>query len=247
MNFAAGKWIQTGIEMIDIKGIVIGNGLIGTAFSDLAKSRSDLVIFASGVSDSNETSESEFSREEDLLQQTMSKHPEKKIVYFSTCSIIKIPPSHSPYVEHKLHMEEIVKTCSSYLIIRLPNVVGNGGNSNNLVNFLIDKIRKGENIDVWKNSYRNIIDLDDAVTIVTRLIKKEVSNCTVRVTSVRNYTVPELIEHISEYVGKEPNITEITLGFKINICPSDIVMEIIQELGLKLDDNYFEKILRKYY
>ena len=50
----------------------------------------DVLIFASGVSNSLETSPVEFGREQFLLEKILAEHSQKKIIYFSTCSMIRM-------------------------------------------------------------------------------------------------------------------------------------------------------------
>ncbi|MEJ2498930.1 MAG: hypothetical protein P8Y46_06430 [Sulfurovaceae bacterium] len=50
--------------------MIIGNGMLAHEFSDY-KDDNDIIIFASGVSNSGETRESEFEREKELLTKTI--------------------------------------------------------------------------------------------------------------------------------------------------------------------------------
>ena len=60
--------------------MIIGNGLIAKSFENY---NLDCIIFASGVSSSKEKSRDNFLREVNLLKETISNNPDKKIVYFS--------------------------------------------------------------------------------------------------------------------------------------------------------------------
>ena len=61
--------------------MVIGNGLIASAF-ERYKNNDDIIIFASGVSNSQETSELAFNREINLMKRYLNL--DKKLIYFST-------------------------------------------------------------------------------------------------------------------------------------------------------------------
>lgn len=78
--------------------MVIGNGLIGSAFKDY-KDDENIIIFASGVSSSTEYRQEEFDREKTLLSKTMEENPEKCIVYFT--SFLSENEDQRKYVEHK--------------------------------------------------------------------------------------------------------------------------------------------------
>ena len=106
--------------------MIIGDGDIASALPN----REDLLFFASGVSDSQETRESEYQREEDLLlKQDQGNH----FVYFSSLAIFY---SHTRYTKHKLKMENRVKEkFPVYTIIRLGNITW-GKNPYTLINYL---------------------------------------------------------------------------------------------------------------
>lgn len=228
--------------------MIIGNGLIASAFSEINRLYSDVIFFASGVSNSNEKSIRAFKREEQLLRQTFSENENKSVVYFSTCAISSRGMTYSsPYVLHKRKMEFYTKRHSKFLIIRLPNLVGKTGNSANLVNFLFHKVRNREEIDVWKNSTRNILDVEDAVKITEKLLEKNISNRTLNVTSMVNYRIEEIINGISDFTGLKPKINIINKTPNRDVYPSGTVSEIIGELDMKMDKGYFKRILKKYY
>ena len=79
--------------------MIIGNGDLASVLPD----REDLIFFASGVSNSQETRESEYQREVDLL---MKQNRDSHIVYFSTLASFY---SRTRYVDHKLNMESLIK------------------------------------------------------------------------------------------------------------------------------------------
>ena len=116
--------------------MIIGNGLLGSAFKrDGFGSLADLTIFASGVSYSGEVRKEEYQRELDLLSQVMMC--DSYIVYFSTCSVFDNSLRSSVYVKHKIEIENSLLERGRSLIVRLPQVVGAGGNKDNLINYLI--------------------------------------------------------------------------------------------------------------
>lgn len=103
--------------------MIVGNGLLAAAFSDDFTERVDTVIFASGVSNSQECDSAAFIRERVLLEKVLQKE-RKKVVYFSTCSLYDPELKNSPYVKHKREMEALVRQTSRHTIFRLPQVVG---------------------------------------------------------------------------------------------------------------------------
>src|SRR5690606_373805 len=147
---------------------IVGNGLIANAFRNYDSE--DVVFFASGVSNSLETDENQFRREENLIRKTLIENPAKLFIYFSTCSIYDSSKNGSAYVNHKLNMEHLVSTESDkYLIARVSNVVGKGGNKNTLIDFLVNSIRENKMIQTHIDASRNLIDVEDVVKIIMEL------------------------------------------------------------------------------
>ncbi len=144
-------------------------------------------------------------------------------------------------------MEAYVKQHPTYLIIRLPNLVGGTGNPENLVNLLARKVRQHEVIDIWKNSIRNILDVEDAVQITNQLVEKDIFNKVIKVASTVNYRIEEIVSEISVFYGAKPRTNVITKPPDFEIYPSEIVRDIIGELGLNMDKLYFRRILEKYF
>ncbi len=115
--------------------MIIGNGMMANAFEKYSNDN-DIVIFASGVSNSKAKDKDAFHREESLLSKTIKENPEKTIVYFSTCSIYDDSVNKTAYVLHKKNMENLIyKLCQHFYIFRLPQVIGKT-KSPTLVNFL---------------------------------------------------------------------------------------------------------------
>ena len=84
--------------------MVIGNGLLGKSMS-LFVDHDDVLIFASGVSNSKENRPSEYEREFNLLHKFLGT--EQKIIYFSTCSVLYDCIKQTDYI-----INHINKNCS---------------------------------------------------------------------------------------------------------------------------------------
>ncbi|MBP8060858.1 MAG: NAD-dependent epimerase/dehydratase family protein, partial [Cloacibacterium sp.] len=149
--------------------MIVGKGLIASLFTDV--DQEDIVFFASGVSNSLETEKSAFLREENLLRKHLTENPEKIFIYFSTCSIYDSSKNGSLYVNHKLKMERLVEDLATkYLILRVSNAVGKGGNPNLLMNYLVNSVKEEKIINVHTLATRNLIDADDIKNITLELI-----------------------------------------------------------------------------
>lgn len=142
--------------------MIVGNGLIASLFVD--NDDENVIFFASGVSNSLETRVEEFLREENLIKNTISENTDKVFVYFSTCSIYDSSKTGSDYVLHKLKMEQLIKkSCPQFLILRVSNAVGKGGNPNLLMNYIVKAVKNDETINVHTQATRNLIDIDNFI------------------------------------------------------------------------------------
>jgi len=116
--------------------MIIGTGLIAQAFIQHFEDDPNVIIFASGVSNSRENRSQAFLRERQMLIEALSF--QKMLVYFSTCSVCDPELQTSPYVMHKKEMEVFVAhSAKDYAIFRLPQVVGETPNPNTLTNYLL--------------------------------------------------------------------------------------------------------------
>lgn len=127
--------------------MIIGSGDIASVLPD----RKDLVFFASGVSNSRETRESEYKREEELL---MKQNKNRHIVYFSSLCVFY---SDTRYARHKKHMEELIKkNFKHYTIVRMGNITW-GKNPHTLINHFKNLIMKGQKIEIW-DTHRYLVN-----------------------------------------------------------------------------------------
>lgn len=221
--------------------MVVGNGLLAKAF-DCFEMNDNVVVFASGVSNSQEEKKHEFKREEKLLTNTISKNKTKVFVYFSTCSIEDKSKKKSLYVEHKKNMESIIREhCDEYYIFRLPQVVGIS-NSPTVINFFVDSIVNNKPLNIYKNATRNLIHVDDTVEIVSTIInQKYYLNETINIATQFNLPIPDIIGVLERLLGRTANCNLIQSGEA-----QTIDISIIEKLKIKFEDGYVESILKKY-
>lgn len=138
--------------------MVIGKGDIASVLTD----REGAVFFASGVSNSLCTDPKEFAREVDLL----SRQPRDKcLFYFSTISIYL---KHSPYTQHKLRMEQLIRlTFDNYNIIRVGNITW-GNNPNTFLNYLRNRISNGDPYQI-RDEYKYMIEKEQLTLLTNNL------------------------------------------------------------------------------
>lgn len=130
---------------------VVGNGDIA---SILERTNKDVLFFASGVSNSKETRESEYQREKDLL---LEQDTSKRLVYFSSIGILD---GKTRYYDHKREMEQLVKeNFQRYCIVRLGNITW-GTNPNTLINHFKNCMANQEPFQI-QDAYRYIVDEEE--------------------------------------------------------------------------------------
>ena len=220
--------------------MIIGNGLIAKSFNK-NKLFDDCLIFASGVSNSNITDEKEFKREENLLMENLSI--DKPFIYFSSVfsSIID-----NPYFNHKRDMENLIKNNhSNFYIFRMPQIIGNGGNVSNIINLFVNNILNNKKIEIWKDSERSIIDIDDVVSIIFYVVKNKSKNKIYNVSGIESISVIEIVKILEDILSKKSIIDFIDKKPTSLITNCVDIEDSINKLLIDRKD-YTRKILKKY-
>ncbi|AFM04280.1 NAD dependent epimerase/dehydratase family protein [Bernardetia litoralis DSM 6794] len=230
---------------------IIGNGLIGGAFKEnpARESIHSVVIFASGVSNSLEIAPKPFLREKKLLESVLeNKKKLKKFIYFSTLSVYDKTKQDAAYIKHKLKLEETIRQeCQNYLIIRVPNIIGKGGNPTTLLNYLITSVLNKTEIKVFKNAYRNFIDVEDLVKVVTQFIVADISNTTIDLLHPISYSMVEVISCIEKHVNLTSNSVYVEQGYDYFPTLNQLVHSTFQKSNINMRKDYLSQILAKYY
>jgi nucleoside-diphosphate-sugar epimerase len=177
--------------------MIIGNGLIATAFKCSGLNHNDLIIFASGVAKSKENRVDEYDREYTLLKKHINKH---KLIYFSSCSIIA--NSDTEYSIHKRNIEEYIQTwCKDYLILRLPNIVGISNNKNQLLNYFYHSLVNQELVILNTDCVRHLVDVEDLPKIVQVLNEQKVKSEVINIAFDNGISVDKIVGILETVVG----------------------------------------------
>lgn len=227
--------------------MVVGNGLIAKKFSHY-KQNVEVVIFASGVSNSTETRMEAFERERLMVLKTIASFPDSLFVYFSTYSLTDPALKDRAYGKHKLAMENLIKEKSrQFLILRLTNIVGSGGNPNTIFNFLLNGIVSKQKLTLWKHASRNLLDVDDLVEIASRIINRRLHiNKTITIANPKNYTIEEIVQVMAIYFKVKPHFHWLDKGSKVEVDIEE-TKEIMEELHKDYSISYLSNLLEKYY
>ena len=228
--------------------MIIGSGLLAHAFPRVLLQHEDVCIYAAGVSNSSCADSREFARErqrlEDALRQAM--HVDA-FVYFGTCSVADPVARNTPYVQHKLAMEQMVHTHPRNLILRLPQIAGKTPNPHTLLNFLYARISRSESFNLWSKAKRNIIDVVDAASIAQQFIAdNSVRNTTLNIANVVNYPMADIVSTMERVVGKGAVYNTVEYGSEYLIGIGTI-LPVLEKAGVKFGNHYLEKIIDRYF
>jgi nucleoside-diphosphate-sugar epimerase len=223
---------------------IIGNGLIANSLRNKI-TNPNYDFFATGVSNSNENSTSEFEREKKTLTKFLSdRNYEKKLVYFSTYSVFDSSLTHSLYVNHKIEMEKLFCETPNSLIIRLPNVIGLGGNPNTMFNYFKYCIENSKEIIVLEDAYRNILDVEDLICFINNID----NNCPKIINLVHpiSYDVIDIIDTLGKLMKRKVILKKIKGGMNYISEPDNYVLNILKKCNVDLTNKYLNKVFKKY-
>jgi nucleoside-diphosphate-sugar epimerase len=226
--------------------MIVGKGLLACAFEPHFGESSDVIVFASGVSNSLETRPGEFAREATLLRERLDSEA-TRFIYFSSCGVAAAESELTPYMRHKRSMESLVLSLPHGLVLRLPQVVGCTENHHTLTNFLRDHIVSGEHFTVWVHAERNLIDIDDIVRIGVRLTTELPTEASVvSIAASQSLLMPEIVRIFERVLGKVANCSYVEKGTPM-VIDTAVVERLSAGLGIDLGEGYIERVIAKYY
>lgn len=226
--------------------MIVGGGMLARAFAPRLGSRPDILVFASGVSNSLEISTASFEREQRLLAEHLSDKG-RRVVYFSSCGVIDDDARLTPYMKHKKRMESLVLVSPGGMVFRLPQVVGPTENAHTLTNFLRDRILSGEHFSVWAKAQRNLIDIDDIVDIGTSIIDESLAGSRVfSIAATQSLDMLDIVKIFELTLGKAAHYSIEDKGLPMTIDTGK-AEEVAARLRIKLGNGYIENVIKKYY
>lgn len=225
--------------------MLIGNGLVASAFGDFA-APTDCTIFAAGVSNSRETAREAFLREAERLRSAL-RETSGLFVYFGTCSQFDPMQRDAPYVRHKIAMEQMIaESGRPWRVFRLPQVVGRvGGNPDTLVNYFSRRLLEREPFEVWANASRALIAVEHVGLIARRLLALDAPS---HATNFWTTTVTplEIVRELESILGVKGRYTVTTRG--VPFAPeAEEFHAACAAAGLVIDGGYTARVLRGAY
>jgi nucleoside-diphosphate-sugar epimerase len=217
--------------------MIIGNGMIANNLSKI--DNDDVLFFASGVSNSLCNDENEFEREKKLLLDYINT--DKTLIYFSSVNDYII---NEKYLQHKLTIEKIItENTNNYIIFKIPQLIGNGGNKNNFINFLYNNIINGIEFNLI-DTKRSLLDIDDLVKICHYLCSINYNGFFI-INYIELLEVTNIIKIIEEITNKKALIKNDKKLLQNISNNSDYVNEVLDKL---IDKNSYTKklIIKKF-
>ena len=222
--------------------MIIGNGLIAKSFKKEKNYFKNVIIFASGVSNSKNTNFKDFQREKKLVKNFLKKKKEKKFIYFSTLDIFR--NKKTPYINHKINLEKLLIKEKNVLIVRLPQLVGFSKNKHTLFNYLKTNLKNNKKIIIFKKFYRNFIDVDDLVKSIKKLKLKKIEFSILNIFNKKSIQIKE----VYNFFNKKKIIKNNIFKFKNKkdlyyLNMSKFYKDKYIEINKK---NYYPKLFKKY-
>ena len=152
------------------------------------------------------------------------------------------------YIKNKIFIENFIKKkVQNYLIIRLTQVVGYNKNPNTITNFFYNKIRNKKSFKLWDKTHRNLIDIDDLITIFKNILKKKFKRKSeLNIYNTKSIASKKIVLILSKILNLKPNYKLIRLRKNINYIYKKN-LKSYQFSYLFNDKNYNMKVLKKYY
>ena len=236
----------------NLSDTIVGSGFIAKSFNDQKHEleKLNICLYAAGVSNSQTNDKNLLIKDKNRIIDFSKKFDKKKkLVYISTCSIEDPSRNENSYVRNKVYIEGLLKEMfNKFLIIRLPEVVGKNDNKTSLINFLHHSIKNKIKFDIWKKAKRNIIDIEDVVSIVMILLKKTTLNNTkVNIANPINCEVSEIVKNLEMLSATKADYNLIDKGDDSWHIDISEISKIIKSNKINFDQNYLYKVLKKYY
>lgn len=230
---------------------IIGKGFIAKSFFKINKiiKKSNYIIYAAGISNSKTNSKKALFKEIKLFKKFTNKNYFKKLVFISTADINNNLKKKDSYIKNKIKIENIIKKrFSNYIILRLPQIIGNSKNKNTLINYFYQNIRKGKYITVYSNIKRNVLDIDDVIKVLKILLfDKKIKKKTLTISNKYSFEPIDLVKIIEKKLNKKAKI-QLKKGIKqkwrINNMSSTI---LFNKANVSFDKNYLLNKINKYF
>ncbi|CAL9648861.1 NAD-dependent epimerase/dehydratase [Streptomyces sp. DH-12] len=213
---------------------IIGRGFLARSLGPIAHRHPDTVAVAAGVSWASQTSAADFDRERALIRETACRCRAEgsRLLFFSTAAAAMYGavdgparedgPTRplNPYGTHKLALEGWLRGSGTrHLTLRLGHLVGPAQPPHQLVPSLVAQVRRGT-IRIHRGAVRDLVHVEDAVTLVDHLLERALDGETVNVASGHAAPVAGIVDHLAHRLGAEPRREYLDVGPAVAVAPS---------------------------
>jgi NDP-hexose 4-ketoreductase len=239
---------------------IIGSGFLAGHLEPLSAKHDGVVLLAAGVSWATVTDETAFAREAALVKEVAEqcRLDGTRLVFFSTASTgmygapgcagredEPVEPC-TPYGRHKRELErEVAGSGADHLVLRLGHVVGPGHPPHQLLPSLTAQVRAGE-VTIHRGAARDLIAIDDVVTLVDRLLDLGICQDTVNIASGEAVPVEAIVDRIEALLGTTAHRRYVTgHGANHRVC-IDKLRRLVAPHPLGFGPDYYRGVLDRY-
>ena len=220
--------------------IVHGRGMMASAIR-LTEGLTG-AVFAAGVSDSGEIDCREYIRERNNLRKFIESNSDSKVIYFSSY-IAK--DGTSRYAQHKREMESVIaETANDFLVLRLPQVVGETTNRT-LISYFVNAAKTRDKITIQKNAYRSLVDVTDVGRILSVFIGKNVSREVIAVGPHKPLWILDIVENIESILQLSIDFTLVDGGDR-QAGDLSRALELLERNDPLFNEAYQYSVLKEY-
>ena len=214
--------------------MIVGNGLIANAVKPLDKD--DIILFASGVSNSVDPDLTDFNREEELIKRYLIN--DKLFIYFSTISVYDKSINRNSYILHKLKMEKLIQENKTpFLILRLPNIIGEKGNPNTLFPYFKRCLEQNEKVSIKQDAHRYLLTTVQLGKMLKQILHSKTINEVINCVLSKPYKVLNIYESLAKVLKTKTNHQlvsggvhyEVLANFEFDITQPNSLSELIEE------------------
>jgi glycosyltransferase involved in cell wall biosynthesis len=224
--------------------MLIGQGLVHDRFIEYSLNAG--VLFISDDLNVDSTPD-EIGEENWRLEQLLKENKDKHVVYVSSTRIQDPLEQASPYVVFRKQAESRISESSSFLIVRLPQVMGSSTSKKTLVDFFIKKILNGDPLPVFQGAVRYIIDVDDVFFALHAIIKdRRIVNKTISLAHPTPLSISEMIPLIENFLSKKALLVPSS-NKSGHYDLGDSLIPLPHPSPRIKNTAYLQKILRKHY
>lgn len=133
------------------------------------------------------------------------------------------------------------------MIIRLPEVIGKNKNKKTLINFIYSKLISNKKFRIFKNTKRNLLDIDDIINISLQIFKKKLKNQSINIANPDFISPIDVVKIFENIIKKKANYSFVVKRKKFWNINISKIKKIIPNYEKKFNKNYISNSIRKNY